>query len=273
MPENNQTKKNTKGTALITGASSGIGKEFAKKIAALDFNVILVARRKQLLEELAAELEKQYPIKAEILVADLATEPDITSVEDRIKSGNITILINNAGFGVRGPFISTDLSKRLNMIKVHITTPVRFCHAALPKMISQNKGAIINVSSLNAFMYAPGSSIYSSSKMFLVRFTQVLNLESPKKIRIMALCPGFTHTGFHSTEEYDDWDKTNIPKFLWMNASKVVSQSLNALRKGKVVFVPGFKNRIFLSLYRFPLTSLLIKSILIKGAKNREIID
>jgi len=152
------------------------------------------------------------------------------------------------------------------MINVHILASVRLCHAALPNMIERGTGAIINVSSLSAYLFSPTSTVYSASKMFLNTFTQALQVELKKSgVRVMSMCPGFTHTGFHDASGHN---KREIPKFLWMKADKVVNQSLKALRRGKIIFVPGFKNRMFLRMYRFFLTSWIVKKLLYSSAEG-----
>ena len=263
MNKNNENQ----GIALITGASSGIGAAFAGKLSEIGFNTILVARRELLLREIAEKLEKTYNIKAEVLVADLSTDGGISLVEKRINElNNLSMLINCAGFGVKGFFQENNLDKRLDMINVHITATVRLTHTVLSGMLNHKKGTIINVSSLGAFMYSPSSSIYSASKMFLITFTRVLEVElRGSGVQVLTICPGFTHTSFHDVSGHD---KNKIPNFLWMNAESVVKKSLKALKRKKIIFIPGFKNRTFLRLFRFPLTSWLVKRLLFKGAKQ-----
>lgn len=232
------------GMALITGASSGIGEAFARQLAPKGLSLILVARREERLRALAAELEERYPIGAEVLVADLSKPADVERVERRIAElESLGLLINSAGFGVAGGFVEGDLSKHLDMIHVHVIATIRLCRVAVPGMISHRQGAIINVSSLAAF--APISTTYSATKAYLNVFSEALQAEVlGTGIKIQALCPGYTYSGFHDTPEYKGFKRSRIPKVLWMSAEDVVAQSLNALGQKRVIFIPGFKNRL-----------------------------
>jgi short-subunit dehydrogenase len=233
-------------TALITGASSGIGAAFARQLAAKGYHLILVARRGERLAALAAELRKDYPIAAEVLVADLSSLSNIERVERRIAElENLELLINNAGFGAPGPFAEVDLVRHMGMIHVHIIASVRLSRAALPGMMARRRGAIINVSSLASFVPMPGSTTYSATKAYLNVFSEALQAElKGTGVKIQALCPGFTHTGFHYTPEHGVSGPSRIPELLWMPAQEVATQSLNALSRGQVIFVPGLKNRL-----------------------------
>jgi len=243
---------NKPGTALITGASSGIGEAFARELAARNYGLVIVARRKDRLEELARELRNNYSIFVDVIVADLSTEKDIEQVEAYIKEvKNLDMLINNAGFGTKGYFSDVSPKKSIGMINVHILATTRFCRAALPSMIKRNRGSIINVSSIASFYPPKGAAVYSATKTYLNMFSSILQKELKScKIKVQALCPGFTYTGFHDTEEYKDFDRLSTPKVLWMSAEEVVKQSLKALKKKRVVFIPGIKNRILARLMR-----------------------
>jgi len=247
------------GTALITGASSGIGAAFARQLAARGYNLILVARREARLAALAAELQGDYPITAEILAADLANPADIQRVEGRIaRLSHLDLLINDAGFGAPGPFAEMDLARQLDMIHVHIIASVRLARAALPGMIARRRGAIINVSSVAAFVPLPGSATYSATKAYLNLFSEALQAElHASGVKIQALCPGFTHTGFHATPEHAGFDRSRIPGPLWMSAQEVAAQSLDALGRSGVIFIPGLKNRWLAALARNAPRSLL----------------
>lgn len=240
-------------TALITGASSGIGAEFARQLAAKGNHLILIARREERLRALAAELEEQYSIAAEVLVADLSNPADIQRIETRIPEiENLDLLINNAGFGAPGRFVERDLDIQLDMIHVHIIATVRLSRAALPGMIARRRGRIINVSSIAAFVSMPGSATYSASKAYLNVFSEALQAElRGTGVHIQALCPGFTHTGFHYTPVYEASDRRPLPEPLWMSAESVAADSLRALDRGKVIYVPGFKNRVLATLARY----------------------
>jgi short-subunit dehydrogenase len=247
------------GSALITGASSGIGAAFARQLAAKGYHLILVARGEERLAALAAELREDYPIAAEILVADLSNSVDVERVERRIAEiESLDLLINNAGFGAPGPFAEVDLARHVAMIHVHVIASVLLSRAALPGMMARRRGAIINVSSVASFLPMPGNATYSATKAYLNVFSEALQAElKGTGVRIQALCPGFTHTGFHDTPEYGGSGRPHIPELLWMSAQEVAAQSLNALSQDRVIFIPGLKNRLLAVLARNVPRSLL----------------
>lgn len=229
------------GRALITGASSGIGEVFARRLAAGGFDLALVARREERLEALAAELAAAHGIQADVVAADLSDDGGVQKVTRYIESHpDLTLLINNAGFGKRGKFAEADLEGQLDMIRVHIIATVTLARAALPGMIRRGGGAIINVSSVAAFFPAAGGATYSASKIYLNNFSEALNAElDGTGVKVQALCPGFTYSEFHDTPEYNDFDRKEIPGALWMSAEEVVDVSLAALATDKVIVVPG----------------------------------
>jgi short-subunit dehydrogenase len=249
-------------TALITGASSGIGAAFARKLAAQQYDLVLIARRKERLTSLATELHQQFHVDIEVLVADLSCPADIEHIEQRIGAlGALDMLVNDAGFGTPGTFVENPVERYLEMIAVHVLASVRLCHAALPGMIARGQGAIINVSSLGAFLTAPSDETYCATKAYLNVFSEALQAELVGTgVRVQALCPGFTDTEFHDQSVYEQYHvKANIPKALWMSADEVVEQSLKALKRGHVICIPGFKNYMLVALARSPLKSLLLQ--------------
>ncbi len=249
------------GTALITGASSGIGAAFSRQLASRGFGLILVARREKRLSALAAELEKSNAIDAEILAADLSKPAGIERTERRIAElPNLTLLINNAGFGTTGKFADANLDKQLNMIQVHVIASVRLCRASLPGMIARGKGSIINVCSLAAFIPLPGNVTYSATKAYLYVFSNALQTEFiGTGVKVQALVPGFIHTEFHDSSEFASFDRSRIPRSFWMTAEKAASKSLSALERNKPVCIPGFKNRLIVAMGRSGLANLLLK--------------
>lgn len=236
---------------MVTGASSGIGEAYARLLASLGYDLVLVARRKERLISIAKELEGQKGITVTVLPGDLCSENDLAAAEQVIGDApNLSVLINNAGFGTLGPFVDVDISKSLDMIALHVTAPTRLVKAALPGMLARREGVIVNVSSMAPFLPVPGNAIYNGTKSYLIAFSECLQLEvEGSGIRVQALCPGFTRTGFHSVDEYKDVDFSTIPKFLWMPAEKVAALSWKALRYKKVVFVPGFINRLVCTVF------------------------
>jgi len=234
------------GKAVITGASSGLGLSFAKKLAAYGFDLVLIARRKERLQEIATQLESEYSIQCEIIPADLAIVEDIEKVADSIKQiSNLDILINNAGFATKGNFADVPIKKDMCMLHVHMTAPIQFTYTALQIMRERKQGVIINVSSLGAFVLTPGNVLYDATKSFLNTFSKNLRLEvRGMGIKIQALCPGFIRTEFHEVGDLQNFDRSSVPDYLWMTPDNVVSQSLKALGKNrKTVFIPGWRHR------------------------------
>jgi uncharacterized protein len=228
---------------MITGASSGIGEAFARKLAGKGFRVLLVARRKEKLEKLAAELPD-----AEIVVADLTAGSDLLRVEQFIAAQpNLEILVNNAGFGVPGPYYGVDVDAQDKMLRLHIIAVGRLTHAALKGMVERCRGNIINVSSVAGFIQAPFSVGYNATKAWMNSLTAGLCIELKKMhspVRVQSLCPGFTITEFHDAF---DMDRESIPRSLWLSAEEVVDASLRGLERGKLFVVPGWRYRLFLA--------------------------
>jgi hypothetical protein len=250
------------GPALITGASSGLGEEFARRLAAMGHPLILVARREDKLRALASELSAAHGIKADVVAADLATDEGVAKIESVMRSrGDVALLINNAGFGAGGSFYRIDMAIQTSMIRVHVEATARLIRAALPSMVERGTGAVINVASVAAFTISPKSAMYASTKAWMVSFSRALALElRPKGIRVQVLCPGFTHTGFHATPEFATSDGIAIPRFLWGPADKVIEASLKALRGRKVIVIPGWKNKIMARLARMSVATAVIRA-------------
>ena len=229
--------------ALVTGASSGIGEVFARRLSEKGYHLVLVARRRERLEKLAAELPS-----AEALPADLTLDSDLLKIEHYIASEQrLEFLVNNAGFGIPGIYHETDVEAQDRMHRLHITAIGRLTHAALRGMVRRSRGNIINVSSVAGFIQAPFSVSYNASKAWINSFTEGLYLElksirSP--VRIQALCPGFTYTEFQQTA---GMDRRTIPKNLWMSAEAVVDTSLRCLERNKLFVVPGWRYHLFLA--------------------------
>ncbi len=230
-----------RGRALITGASSGIGEAFARRLAAEGFDLTLVARREERLRALADALSAAHAVRAEVLAADLGRPEEIARLVEAIQArSDLTLMINNAGFGTHGDFAEVALERHLEMMRVHNEATVALSWAALPGMVARGGGAIINVSSVAAFFPSGGGSIYSATKVFLNNFSEALAAEvSGSGVRVQALCPGFTYSEFHDTAEYEAFDRKTIPDKLWMSAEAVVDESLAALGGDKVIVVPG----------------------------------
>jgi uncharacterized protein len=231
--------------ALITGASSGLGEVFARKLAERGYDLILVARREDRLRTLAASLRGQ----TEVLSADLATEADLSAVERAIRDcAGLALLVNNAGFGTLGRFWEADIAGQIRMHEVHVMATMRLTHAALAGMVPRGRGGVISVSSVAAFGQTPGSVSYCATKAWINSFTEGLDMELRRlssPVKVQALCPGFTVTEFHETL---GMDPKAIPSFLWLNADYVVQASLDGFDRGEVIVVPNWKYKILAAL-------------------------
>jgi short-subunit dehydrogenase len=245
---------------VITGASSGIGAEFARQLAAAGYNLLLTARREEKLAALAAKLEAAYPITAEVFTADLADSASVARLETRLAALNLTVLVNNAGFGTTGGLMASDLAQQTGMISVHATAPMRLCRAALPGMSARGGGVIINVSSISAFFPSPGDVNYPATKAYLNTFSQALQVElADSGIIVQALCPGFTVTEFHDTNLMDGFDRNKVPAALWMPAEEVVRTSLHSLDPNHVICIPGRRYQLLVAATRSGPTSLMLR--------------
>lgn len=243
-------------TALVTGASSGIGAEFACQLAAKKTDLILVARSQEKLEALATKLEQQYGIKTEVLVQDLseasAGQKIFAAVQE--KGLVVDLLINNAGFGDYGVFSDRDLSKQLTMIQLNILVLTELTGLFLPGMQARNQGGIINISSIAGFQPLPYMSVYAATKAFVLNFTEALWAENKDRgVNILALCPGPTESEFFKVADFPDDFATKQSKTMTMTpAAEVVRESLTALEKGQSTLVTGgLTNQLIVNIPRF----------------------
>lgn len=243
------------GTALVTGASSGIGEAFAKQLAFLGDDLIIVARREERLKQLAEKLSSEHGVTVEVLVADLTKDEDIERVVQAVQAcEDLTLLVNNAGFNIAGRVADIPVEKVLSIIKIHIETTVRLCHATIPNMRKQQNGAIINVASIGGFIPMPSSTTYNAAKAFLISFSDSLAYEEKEHgITVQVLCPGFTRTELFETEGYDERYTALIPEFAWMSSEQVASVSLAALYKKRHVVTPNIIYQIARRIMMFPL--------------------
>lgn len=232
-------------TALITGATSGIGKEFAYNFASRGYDLIITGRRKHEISVVAYDLRKIYHVQVDVIIADLSSGNDLKRLLKFIeKKENIEILVNNAGYGLSEGFIEDQINNQLKMLKVHVTAPLLIIHKVLPQMIRQRRGSIINVTSLAA--YAPNSknAMYTSTKCFLTNFTESLYMDLNRfGIHVQCLCPGFARTDFHKKLTIKN-GLANHSFINWMHPSEVVRCSLHCLETGKILCIPGVANRI-----------------------------
>ena len=231
--------------ALVTGASSGIGRVFAERLARDGHDLILVARRRKRLEDLAHQLEKDG-VGAEVIVADLNTAEGLAAVEARAATGDVTMLVNNAGYQTYMPFVELDPDRAEGQIHAQVTAVVRLCRAVLPAMIDRHAGAIINVSSTLAFSaglqapHLPKRATYAATKAFINAFTEILAGEvAASGVKVQALCPGVVRTEFHNVGD----EPLLRPRIAVMEPEDVVTASLAALPLGDVVCQPALVDR------------------------------
>ncbi len=232
--------------ALVTGASAGIGAEFARQLAAKGANLILVARRGERLEQLARELEGEYGTTSLVRVADLSVRDAPAGVVDSLAAEGAApdILVNNAGFGLPGHFNDVSWVEQRDFIELMMTSYAHFCHLALPHMQKKGWGRIVNIASLAGLI--PGSAghtLYGPSKTFLVSMSQALAAENHGTgVKVSALCPGFTYSEFHDVNGTRGL-VSQMPKSMFQEACEVVAEGLDGLERGRIVVVPGGNNK------------------------------
>jgi short-subunit dehydrogenase len=225
--------------ALVTGATAGIGESFTRLLASKGYNVALVARDEARLRERAEGLREKYAVQTFVLPADLSTNEGCESVEDYIKTYEIEVLINNAGFGINKAFSASALEAEQQMFDVLVRTPMRLMHTAIPGMKERKSGTIINVSSVASFI---AGGTYSASKSYLTVLSESLNTElTSTGVKVSALCPGFTRTEFH---ERGRMKMGGLPKFMWLNSDKLVEQSWKDAVANKPVSIPGWQYKL-----------------------------
>ncbi len=249
-----------KNTALITGASNGIGLELAKIHASKGGDLVLVARNKSKLDELKTDWEKQFKVTVYTIGKDLSAINSAKEIYDETTEQNIQVdyLINNAGFGDYGMFAATDWNKELEMINLNITTLTLFTKLYLQDMIKRSSGKIMNVASTASFQPGPTMAVYFATKAYVLSFTEAVSNEvSDKGISITALCPGATETGFQAAGGLDEsklFKGKRLP-----TAKEVAEYGYSSMIKGKAVAIHGFMNYIMSNSIRFIPRALVLK--------------
>ena len=232
-------KPTAKRRALVTGASSGIGEEFARQLAKKGYDVVLIARRKDRLEKIAGECPEGTV--CEVIEADLTTPESVISVEKRLEQGDIDLLVNNAGFGTRGEFATMPLHRELEELDLNIKALVRLTHAALGPMLARKRGNIINVGSTGSFQPVPYMSLYAATKAFVLHFSEGVHEEAKKHgVTVTCLCPGYVMTEF---QQVAGIDRERLPKRGVLTPAQVVAAALKGAAAGRAIVIPGAMNR------------------------------
>ncbi len=231
-------------TALVTGASAGLGAEFARQLAESGLDLVLVARDRDRLDSVARRLERDYGTTAEVLPADLTDDAGLAAVVERLTdpARPVEIVVNNAGIGLLGDFEENPLDAERNLLRLHCEAALALTHAALQGMLGRGSGRIINVSSVAAF--TPGGT-YSAAKAWLLSFSRSANVAYRHGgVKVTAVCPGLTHTEFHQRM---GMEKSVAPGWMWLDAARVVREGLADNNRGKAVSIPSRRYKVLVS--------------------------
>jgi short-subunit dehydrogenase len=239
--------------SLVTGASSGIGAEFARQLAALGHNLVVTARRTDRLDTLAGELRERHGIEVTVLPSDLADREAPRELCDALAQRGLQVdwLINNAGYGVPGSFLANEWKTHADSLQVLVTAPTELARRLLPGMRERGYGRIVNVASLAGHVPATAMhTLYAASKAYLIKFSQSLALENRDAgVNVCALCPGFTWSEFHDvTGTREKMDK--MPAFMWLSAQEVVRQGIAAVERGESMIITGRVNRLIKTVFQ-----------------------
>jgi len=230
-------------TALVTGASSGLGAEYARQLAARGADLVLVARDRAALEELAVELRREHGREVEVLPADLLKPRQLDRVVERVSdpARPIEVLVNGAGFGLPLSFERNDIEDEARHLALHVEVPMRLTHAALGPMLARGHGRVLEIASVAAFM---PRSTYGACKRWLVSFSRWANaVYRGRGVTVTAVCPGFTHTRFHERAGLPPGQE-GIAPWLWLDARHVVAESLRDAARGRSVSIPSLRYKV-----------------------------
>lgn len=234
-------------TALVTGATAGIGNAFARRLAGEGHSLVLVARNAVRLGEVGKELRERYRVDVEALAADLGNPKELERVAERLRDGDrpVDVLVSNAGFGVNSPFLSGDPAREEHMLDVMVRAVLVLSRAAAPGMVARGRGAIVTVSSVAGFL--PGGT-YSAVKAWATAFTASLAGElAGTGVTATALCPGFVRTEFHRRA---GMDMSYLPEWAWLDADRLVADCLADVRRGRAISVPSLRYKVAVAILR-----------------------
>lgn len=255
------TNESPQRTAAITGATGGLGARFCWQLAEQGYQLLLIDRDQAPLDELAEQIAQRHTVTVDTRCVNLVDEAAVKQLVQHLESlPEVSLLVNNAGFGQSEFFVDIDIENHIQMVNLHVHTPVRLCHAVLPGMIERGRGAIINVSSLSAWTPCAGIVQYSATKQYLVTFTEAVHEElKGTPVTIQALCPGFVKTDFFQTDAMRRFEPSRVPRWLWLTPDEVVRCSLKRL--DKVIVIPGLACRILGRLMRMPAAQPIVRRL------------
>ncbi len=236
-------------TALITGASSGIGAEFARQLGR-EMDLVLVARRADRLETLKAEIEASGGRRCRVIAKDLSDPAAAAEIHAETEAQGLTIdwLVNNAGFGTNGPFATLPLEHEIEEIRLNVSALVALTRLYLPAMLARGHGRVVNLGSVGSWVPTPYMATYAATKAFILSFTEAVATEvAGRGVHVLALCPGATRTEFQAVAGVEE----NVPDFTYMSAQAVVAQAIAASRRGRRTLVPGWMNKLLIASTRF----------------------
>ena len=241
-------------TALVTGASSGIGAEFARQLSARGASVVLVARDADALDALADEIRSAGG-RADVLVADLLDDAQRARVEERLAAGGIDVLVNNAGYGLPLAFERNDIEDEARHLRLHVEVTMRLSRAVLPAMLARGNGRIVNVASVAGLM---PRGTYGAAKGWVVSFSRWANtVYAPRGVTVTAVCPGFVHTNFHERLGLPPGEE-GVSRWMWLDAPQVVREALRDAARGRAVSIPSLRYKVLASLARLLPDSLVV---------------
>lgn len=248
-------------TALITGASSGLGAEFARQLAARGAGLVLVARARAALDEVAAEIREAHGVDVEVLAADLLDADALATVEQRLAAGGIDVLVNNAGFGLDLAFEKNAVDDEVRHLRLHVEAAMRLMHAALPAMLERGSGRVVNVASVAGFV---PRGTYGAVKSWLISFSRWANVVyAPRGVTVTAVCPGFVHTDFHARLGLPPGQE-GVPNGMWLDAATVVREGLRDAARGRSVSVPSWRYKTLVAASR-PLPDAVVVAAASRG--------